>query len=185
MKDRFTLGFIAGIIGAIPMNAMSLFNYHVTHLAELRYLDFAGFMIFGKLPKTAGEVILSQIVQLAFSGVLGALFAKFLEWVTPENAWFKGVLWGTGAWFVLYSITVIYKIPALSTPNFTTALLQNISTAIYGIILGLTFGWLVRKAETEIETGHTLKKYRILPMPSYKKGNDHKKAHIRKPHKIK
>jgi hypothetical protein len=185
MKDRFTLGFIAGIIGAIPMNAMNLFNYYITHLAELRYLDFAGFMIFGRLPITVGEVILAQFIQLGFSGVLGALFTKALEWVTPKNSLFKGLLWGTGAWFVLYSITVLYKIPALSTPNLSTAFMQNISTAMYGVITALAFGWLVGRAEKEANPGHKLKKYRISPIPSWKKGNDKKKVHIRKPYKIK
>lgn len=185
MTDKFTLGFIAGLIGAIPMNAINLFNYYGLRSAELRYLDFAGFMVFGKLPQTTAEIIMSQMVQVLFSGILGAFFAKFLEWVSPKNSWFKGLLWGNGTWFVIYSITVLFRIPKLSTPNLNDALMQNISTAIYGIVMALVFGRLIKRAETKTEPNPELRKYRILPMPSYKKENQIKKVHHRKPFKIK
>lgn len=176
------MGFIAGIIGAIPMNAMNLFNFYVTHLAKLRYLDFAGYMVFGKLPRTIGEVVFSQVVQLAFSGVLGALFASFLQWVTHKNIWFKGLLWGNGAWFVLYTITVLYRIPVLSRPNLSTAFMQYLSTAIYGIVMALTFSWLVGKAETE-GSEPKYHKYRVVPVPAMKK--EHRKVRLVKPKKFK
>lgn len=181
MKDKFTLGFIAGLIGAIPMNVINLFNYYVLHLVKIRYLDFSGYMIFGRMPKSTGEAILSQIVQLGFSGVLGAFFAKVLEWISPANSWFKGILWGNGVWFVVYALTVLYRIPVLSTPNLNTAIAQNLTTALWGFTTALILVWLLKKVgiETLEPVSH---KYKFIPAPAMKK--DHQKVRLVKPKKL-
>jgi hypothetical protein len=71
------------------------------------------------------------------------------------------------------------------TPNLNDALMQNVSTANYGIVMALVFGWLVKRAETKTEPNPKLRKYHILPMPSYKKEHEIKKVRLRKPFKIK
>lgn len=185
MKDRFTLGFIAGVIGSIPLNAMSLFNYYVSHFVKLRYLDYAGYMIFGRLPKSIGEVVLSQIVQIGFSGALGAIFAYFILLVSEKYYWFKGIVWGSGSWFVIYSLEVLAKIPALSRPTLGTASWQFVSTSIYGLVTAYTFIWLERRTTTPHTEQNVLRKYRVVPEPARKIDRDKKKIRVVKPYKIK
>lgn len=187
MKDRFTLGFVTGIIGSVPLNAMSLFNYHVTHFVKLRYLDFAGYMIFGRLPGSLPELILSQIVQIGFSGMLGALFAYFLVWVNKENYLFKGLIWGNGSWFIIYSITVLFKVPIISKPTFGTAMWEFISTSVYGVTLAFALAWAEKRLVTDNmrPAKKTPLKYRILIAPARKIEHEGKMIKVKKPIKTK
>jgi len=45
IKDRLTRGFIAGLAGGLSINIISFVSYY-TNVGELRFLDWAGIMLF-------------------------------------------------------------------------------------------------------------------------------------------
>ena len=48
--DRSFRGGIAGILGGIVMNSYSLLVFYVFNIKIVRFLDWAGFVLYGHLP---------------------------------------------------------------------------------------------------------------------------------------
>lgn len=112
VQDRLTRGFIAGLVGGIAMNIVSLISYHILNIAELRYLDWAAIVIYGTKARNFAEVVFAQAIQLIFVGILGIIFAYLIPAISSKNYLLRGWLFGSFIWFLLYGISLLFKIHA-------------------------------------------------------------------------
>lgn len=141
LRDRFTRGIVAGLIGGIPTVAINQGSYYLK-LSSLRYLDFVSLMIFSNLPKSRGEAWFAFFVMWAFFGVLGSVFALLVPVIKSGNLILKGVIFGGSVWFLSYAVTVLFKVSELQNIPLNNAVSNFIGATIWGLALGFAFGWL-------------------------------------------
>ncbi len=146
LNDRFTRGFLAGLIAGIAMNFFSAISYYLNWV-EIRFIDWAGVLIFGQLPQGVFEITSSVLGQLLFTGVLGSIYAFLIIIISSKNNIFKGILYSLFIWFTSYALGILFRVPDLThfdlgtiTSNFTGAL-------IFGYVLALSLKWLDEKAK--------------------------------------
>ncbi len=100
-KDRFFNGFIAGLLGGIVPFAFN-FGSRALGFTTLVWADFMGAFTMGNRPEGIFEVLFFIGVQFVFLGLLGAIFALILPFITSRRYLFKGALYGTTLWFLLF-----------------------------------------------------------------------------------
>jgi len=136
MKDRFTRGFMAGVLAGLISSVWNIISYHLINMSTIRFLDFAAILTYGRRTRTIWEALFSWAATVFFYGLSGIIFIYLIKIVTSENLIFKGFLFGITTWFFSYTITYLFKIPELSRISFLTAFSNFIGAVIYGIALG-------------------------------------------------
>ncbi|MFW5972274.1 MAG: hypothetical protein ACOCRL_02180 [Bacillota bacterium] len=135
MKDRFTAGFIAGSLAGIISSSVNfllmLFNF-----GTLRYIDFAGILIYGRKPLNFQEDLFAYIGFIIFSGLLAELFVYLIKFTGNSYYWFKSALFGTGSWFFIYAVSLLFKMPFLRRISFNSSINNFISSLVYGLLIG-------------------------------------------------
>lgn len=146
ITDRFTRGCIAGILAGLVSSVFNLTAYYVG-FAKLRYLDFAGVMIYGRKPTSALEALFAWLGMYMFMALLGAIFAYLILGMTSKNYLFKGWFYGVIVWFAVYAIVILFKVPELSVFNLPTTFANFIGASLWGLALGYIFDKLDAKAK--------------------------------------
>ena len=146
LRDRLVRGFIAGLVAGIAMNIFNLSSYYLG-IAELRYLDWGAVVIYGLRPENVIEAVFAQIAQLLFVSNLGIIFAYLILFIGSVSLLFKGWLYGGLTWFLLYGITLLYKVEATIPLHFDTAASDFIGASIFGLVLAWVLGWLDDRVE--------------------------------------
>ena len=97
LNDRFTIGLIAGLIGALPITVYNLSMHHF--IQTFRFLDFAAIFIYGHTPKTLLETAFAFSIAYLFLAFLGGVFAYIITGITSRNLLIKGWVFGLLIWF--------------------------------------------------------------------------------------
>ena len=137
MKDRFVNGLLTGVIAGIVINLLSFAAYYL-HWSTMRYLDWAGIMIFGRKPVTLSEELFAQLVQLAFSAFIGVVFAYLYFEVTSRYYLLKGVFFGVILWFFMYAAGIALKLPHLTVIPFKTSFSNFVGATVFGLVAAET-----------------------------------------------
>jgi hypothetical protein len=132
MEDRLTQGFIAGVAGWPPQIIFTVIMFKL-HFTKLRYLDFAAVLTFNHRPQGLFEVLFAEIIVINFLGVLGIGFTMLLKIVSSANLFFKGWLYGTFMWFVIYAAMTMYQLAHIYPVDTKTALFSLIAASIWSI----------------------------------------------------
>ncbi|MFZ5944737.1 MAG: hypothetical protein ACOYVD_11540 [Bacillota bacterium] len=140
LRDRLTRGFLAGIFGGIPMNIFDLISFYLG-ISELRFIDWAAIMIYGVKPGNIPETVFALLAQIIFSGVLGIIFAYLITLVNSVNYLLKGAIFGSFTWFLLYGISLLFKVEATIPLHLDTAASDFLGSIIYGLVLAKTLYW--------------------------------------------
>ena len=146
MKDRFIIGFTAGMIGGISAAIISIPLY-ILKLTNLRLLDYSAILILGKEPHGALETIFGLLLHWGFSGILGVLFAYLVnhQIITKRYLWIKGGLFGLSSWFIINVLSTVYKVKRLAIIPVETAIILAITSLFVGIAMALVFEWLMKR----------------------------------------
>ncbi|MGI6630587.1 MAG: hypothetical protein ACOX4H_08740 [Bacillota bacterium] len=135
MKDRITAGFISGFAAGIGMNVID-WTVNAAY-GEKEYLySWASVVIYGRMAENTWEIVFSQVGQLFFAGFLGIIFAYIMLKLTSRNYLFKGWLYGLIAWFGVYGISTIFRIPFISAHSTVIVTSHLLSASLYGVLLG-------------------------------------------------
>ena len=76
MKNRFSNGFISGLVGGIVPLSIN-FGSRALNLNTLVWVDYMGIFLLNRRPEGILEVAFLIGVQFVFLGLLGAIFALF------------------------------------------------------------------------------------------------------------
>jgi len=143
LNDRFTIGLITGLIGAIPITVFNLsMNYY---FQTLRYLDFAAIFIYGHTSKTVFETLFAFAIAYLFLAFLGAIFAYIITGLTSKNLLIKGWVYGVFIWFSTYALTLLFRVPQLLDISLTSAISNFIGASIWGLSMAYSLLWLNKK----------------------------------------
>lgn len=145
MEDRFTRGFVAGVIGGIATNAWSLLA-GAMGWTTLRTVDLMGLFIYAHLqPFDLAEVIFGLFGHLIVSAVLGVGFVYLLQYLDSLNHLLKGWTYSVTFWFLVYSITALFQFPGTIPLPLKTAFSDFIGATIFGLVLPLALRALATK----------------------------------------
>ncbi len=149
MKDKFLVGFIAGVAGAMSAAIISIPLY-MLKLSKFLLIDYAAILITGKKPQSVIEFTFGMFIHWGFSGATGILFAYLInhELITNKNLWLKGWMFGLGLWFIINILTTVFKVDGLSVVPVGTAIINALASSLFGIVMALVFNRLnnVKKA---------------------------------------
>ncbi|MDT3698613.1 MAG: hypothetical protein RO469_04225 [Thermincola sp.] len=148
LKDRFTRGFIAGLLSGVIALGFNLFLYYIIHISTLVWGDFIAGFIFRRKVASSWEYVLAMVIGVLFTAVLGTLFSLIIPNIKSKYLWFKGLIYGLFLWFAIFSITIMFRIPSLTVIPSKTALSSLISASIWGILLGVFLNLLNPRTET-------------------------------------
>lgn len=140
LSDRFTRGFVAGLISAVPLTVFNKLSKYI--FDTFSYADFAGIMILGHRPKGLAQLALALGGEFFFVSFLGGVFALLIPTLTSKNLYFKGIIFSYLVWFGSYAITLLYKVPGLETLTLKTAFSNLLGSFLWGILLPLTLSRL-------------------------------------------
>lgn len=134
MHDRFVNGLIAGAIAGLIMDGIDLLGYALK-LDDVRYLDFAAIIAFGKTASNLGEFMVGIFVELCFKAIVGGIFAMLILNIKSKYLYLKGIIFGVTVWFFVYAIITVFKATEFPKPNLSDAISHIINTSVYGIVL--------------------------------------------------
>lgn len=122
------------MLAGIPMVIINLLSFYL-NFARKTYADWMGIILYGRVPLNAFDNVLAQIVHFGFLGVLGIAFAYFIPLVGSSHYLFKGWVFSTIVFALLYAITTIYQMPGLAMVEPYTVASNLISSSIFGLVL--------------------------------------------------
>ncbi len=146
LGDRLTRGFVAGMIAAIVTNIYGFIAY-AFKLSTLRYPDWLGIIMFNHAPPfNSFQMIWAILVHLIFGGITGTIFVYLIPQVTSKNLLFKGWLFGTSVFLIIYSLDLVLQLEGLENMPIKTTLSDFIGASIYGLVLAEVTKWLTNKS---------------------------------------
>jgi uncharacterized membrane protein len=146
--DRFFRGFIAGFVGGIAMNLWTLVALNVLNWEIIRFVDWAGVIVFGDLPRNHIQGVIALALQFLWVGTLGIIFAFLIPQVTSQAYLLKGLLFGVTVGFIIYAIPTLFQMPILAEHSTATVVSNHIGGAIWGVVMSKTLHLLDKKFAT-------------------------------------
>lgn len=150
MGDKYANGLVSGLIGGVAAAATNLLLILVFKFGEVMFSDFAGVLVFGHLPKSFGENALAYLAYLGFAGILGVIFAYLIPILSFKYFLLKGIQFGIGVWFASYAITLLFKVPELSTISLESAVTNFLASFVYGLLMAIVLRWLINRTSDEL-----------------------------------
>ncbi|MFZ5897940.1 MAG: YqhR family membrane protein [Bacillota bacterium] len=145
-RDRLVAGFTAGAVGGIAMNVFAQIAWFL-HLTQVRYLDWAAVLLYGHRPHGFGEAAFAQIVQIVFTGILGIAFAYLVPLISSRHYLFRGIVFGLTAWFLIYSMTLLYGLHTVVQLELLTVAVDFVGSVVFGLVLAATLNALEEKID--------------------------------------
>lgn len=142
--DRYFRGLVAGIVGGIAMNLWTVFVVNILNLKIIRFIDWAGYILYGDLPRTHFQGFYALIIQLIWVGLLGIVFAYLFPLTTSRGYFIKGAFYGVVTGMLIYAIPTLLQTPIISKHSIQTV----ISNHIGGLIWGVTMAKVLRYLDT-------------------------------------
>jgi hypothetical protein len=140
LKDRFTRGFLSGVIAGIPSLAFALIVFSLKW-TTLRWAHFAAILIYGRKSIVLEEEVFSTLAVFFFCGILGIFFAFIIPKISGTNYLLKSWVFGVTIWFFAFAITLLFKVPELLVIPYKTVVSNFIEATIWGLSLGYCLKW--------------------------------------------
>ncbi len=145
MEDRFTQGFIAGIVGWLPQFLFTYIMYGI-HLTKFRYVDFAAIITYNHRPQGFLQLLFSEMVVILVASFLGAVFAMLIKVIQSPAIFLKGLLYGAISWFLIYVVFSLFKVKGIyGEPDFSTVFINLTGVFIWGFSTAWTLLILNRR----------------------------------------
>lgn len=148
-KDKYFIGFLSGLIAAIPMNVMDYLIYILLKILGYQHIVYADYatatLLEGKASFNVFELISGQVFQIIHCGIVGSLYVFLLYVLKERSNLFKGWLIGIITWFIAYLTGVHDQIDLFIMTEMYNVVANLLTTSIFGITMALVFNKLWRK----------------------------------------
>jgi len=145
LTDRFTKGFLAGLLGGAASFSWGLFSKFVLHFTDIIFGEFAAKLVYGKPAVSLGEHLFAQVALFGFYGLCGVIFAFSIPYISSKNIYIKGCLWGIFVWFFSHAVTVLFRVPELTIMDLSTSISHFIGGLLWGGAMVFTLNYLSSK----------------------------------------
>jgi hypothetical protein len=143
--DRFLHGLISGTVAGVIAETISYIN-GALNISMMRYVDYAGVLLLGNMPKTITELIVATGFATFFAAALGVIFAYIVPIIGSSNLYLKSWLYGIFTWYLWYSILVMTFTEAIKGITPSTAVANFVVASVYGLLLGIVYNKLYESA---------------------------------------
>ncbi|KUO53409.1 MAG: hypothetical protein APF76_09210 [Desulfitibacter sp. BRH_c19] len=148
IKDRVTRGMIAGFVAGVVTKVYDLLAFYFG-ISTLRWLDFAGIMMYGELPVFLSYQIFATLGTLFFHALLGIVFVILIQrLLTSNNMLLKGWFFGVSLWFIILAVFHLFKVPELNFVPLKTTVSSFVGASIWGLTMAKIVHWLDNKIKT-------------------------------------
>ena len=148
MRDRLIRGVLSGLIACLWIEAWNNVSYYLLHFAKVTWTQSLNQLVMGHSINSTMDFIVSHALLFFWNGFLGAIYVRSIIPERDGNYILRGIFFGLAAWFAIYSLGTLYKIPTLDVVAWQTALSNWITVTMWGIIVGwLTGRWDDLEAE--------------------------------------
>ncbi|KUO53120.1 MAG: hypothetical protein APF76_03515 [Desulfitibacter sp. BRH_c19] len=147
--DRFHRGLVAGIVGGVAMNLWTAFAVTILNLEIIRFIDWAGVILYGSPPDTHFKGFYALIIQLTWVGLLGVVFAYLMRYTTSRGYLIKGAFYGVVVGLIIYAIPTIFQTPHIANASIETVLSNHTGGLIWGLLMAQTLRWLDKRGSLE------------------------------------
>ncbi len=136
IKDRVTLGFIVGLIGALAMELPGLLLYKLGIIKYLALHIAATAFIADKFVFTPAGVIVGLFANCFTGGVVGIFLALFLREFKTDQWLLKGLMVGGIVWLIAAGVifNILTKPTVIPFEDPAYRLYQLFSHCIYGVL---------------------------------------------------
>lgn len=135
MKDRFTKGYLAGVIAGVPSLAFGL-TAESLQWTNIRWAHFASILIYGRIHLNLPENIFATFAVFFFCGLMGTLFAFIMARISCRNYFFKSWVFSVTIWFFAFATTFLFQLPQLHFIPLHSAISNFGEATIWGLSLG-------------------------------------------------
>ncbi len=140
--DRYFRGLVAGVVGGIAMNLWTVIAVHILNLKIIRFIDWAGFILYGDLPRTHFQGFYALIIHLTWVGLLGIAFAYLFPLTTSRGYLIKGAFFGITTGMFVYAIPTLLQTPIISKHSIQTVLSNHTGGLLWGLTMAQVLRWL-------------------------------------------
>lgn len=145
--ERYYKGALAGVLAGIPMNIWSFISFR-TGFTRLRYLDWAGVLMYGTLPQSLFQQVYSLVIHLLWVGFLGAVFIFLIPKKEDRQSPVTGMAFAMICAFFIYAIPVLLQVPYLHQTDAATVLSNHLGALVWGA----SIVWILRSLEARKNT---------------------------------
>lgn len=135
MKDKFLLGSLAGIAGALVLVTTNSLVNLIPGVSVKLLFGVTHMFVPPAAVNTLNGKIVAVLANLACGGVLGFIFTYLISFTNPRYILLKGIIYGMGAWFLICGMVArALRLPMVDKPldqylNLTAHLLYGIVIA--------------------------------------------------------
>jgi len=147
LQDRFTRGFLSGVIAGIPTFIFAIIAARL-NLTTQFWADFASVFIYGHKAATLLENLLAIIVTLFFTGLMGIVFAFIISIISSGNYLLKGWVFSVTVWFFAFAVVYLFNVKPLDAIPLKTAFINFLEATIWGLVLGYALNWFDKRLKT-------------------------------------
>ena len=134
-------GFLAGVAGGILMNLYGLAAWLIG-FSEAPFWKWAAIIILGSPDITGFDHAIGLFAHIIFTGALGIIFAYLVPAVKSRMILFKGWLYGVAMWFVIYTISHLFRVQGTFPIELKTAASNVVGASIFGLVVAWSLTWL-------------------------------------------
>lgn len=145
MNDRFMNGLISGSLAGIVSSFLNLFIINILHFGTLRYIDFAGILIYGRRPQGLAEDLFAFVGMVSFNSLLGIILSFLIPHISSKYFYIKAVTFGIMSWYSIYALSFLYQLPLLKRISLESSITNFTSAATWGIVYATSILWLKRR----------------------------------------
>jgi hypothetical protein len=151
MKDKFLLGSLAGIAGAVVMVIANILVNMIPGLSVKLLFGVTHLFVPPVAVNTINGNIIAILANLACGGLLGVIFTYFVSFTNPKYMLLKGAIYGGGTWFMICGMVArVLRLPMVDKPMDQYMILAM--HIIYGIVIAFViarFGEFEKTPEAE------------------------------------
>lgn len=140
MKDKFLLGSLAGIAGAMVMVIANLLLNLIPGVSQKLLFAVTQMFVLPAMVNTFNGQVIAVLANLACGGLLGLIFTYLISFTYPKYILVKGLIFGSGAWFLMCGMVA----RALNLPMVSKPLDQYINVAVH-LIYGTVIAYIISK----------------------------------------
>jgi hypothetical protein len=148
-KDKYFIGFLAGIIASVPMDVLDFLIYIIFKILGYQHIVYADYatatLLEGKVSFNMFELVAGQVFQIIHCGIVGSIYVVLLYVLKERSNLFKGWLIGIITWFIAYLTGVHDRIELFMMTEMYNVLANLLTSSVFGISMALVFQKLWRK----------------------------------------
>jgi len=136
MKDRVLAGFISGILAAVGADILNWVFYYL-NFADRQFLDWAAVIFLGHLATNVLEVVIMQIAQIVWDGLMGIIFIMIIPTIKSHGIVLKGIIYAISLLFIFRATSVLFDLPYLKSLTMGTFLSNALCSIVWGVLIAL------------------------------------------------